>query len=140
MSQSVTAPSPDMSAYVTRDELRADLAELRLEFRTALHGVQGDVSGLRFEVADLRGDIAQLRSSVTTDIAQLRSSVTTDIAQLRSLVTTDITQLRSSVTTDIAALRVEMSASQATHLRWMVGTILGAAGGVIAALKLLPPH
>lgn len=100
MSQSTMNPAPDMAAFVTRDELRADLAELRLEFRTALQGVQGEV--------------AELRASVRSDIAGLRTA--------------------------IAESRVDAERASNSQLRWIIGTILAAAGLVIAALRLFPAH
>lgn len=81
MSQSVTTPPPDMSAYVTRGKLRADLAKLGLDFRTALHGVGSEVGGLRGEIADLRVSIADGRAEAARDsIAQTRWLIGTIVA------------------------------------------------------------
>lgn len=89
MSQSVTTPPPDMAAYVTRDELRADLAELRLEFRTALQGVQGEVGGLRAGIAGLRGSVAAGIAGLRAAIADGRTEAArASVAQLRWLVGT----------------------------------------------------
>jgi hypothetical protein len=53
---------------------------------------------LRAELAQLRGEIGQLRGEMTSAIAQLRGDTTSAIAQLRGETTTAIAQLESRLT------------------------------------------
>lgn len=56
-----------------------------------------------------------------------------DILVLKS----EINELRAELKTDIAQLRAEIGGELNTHLRWIVGTIIGVATLAIAASKLL---
>jgi hypothetical protein len=84
------------TGLVTRDFLRAELAQLR---------------------GEMSASIAQLRSEVTSSIAQLRGEVTSSIGQLRGEVTSSIGQLRGETSSSIAQLE--------TRLTWRIITLLG---------------
>lgn len=111
------------SQLVTRDqldartaELRADIAELRAELRT--------------EIGSVRGEIAELRAEMRTEIGSVRG----EIAELRAEMRTEI----ASVRTEIANLRAEMHQLIRAQTLWMTTTMIGTAGLIIAAIKLLP--
>ena len=53
-------PARDGDELVTKDFLRAELAEVRSE----ISGLRGEFAGLRGEFADLRSDVASLRSDL----------------------------------------------------------------------------
>jgi len=53
---------------------------------------------LRAELAQVRGEIAQLRGEMTSSIAQLRGEMTSSVAQLRGETTSSIAQLESRLT------------------------------------------
>jgi hypothetical protein len=50
----------------------------------------------------------------------------------------DIFGLRAELKADMAELRAEIRAELNTHLRWIIGTMLGLAALAVAASKLLP--
>jgi len=66
-------PATEGGQLVTRDHLRAQLAEIRTE-------IAGVESRLRADFADLRADFADLRGEVRTEMAAFRG----DLADLRS--------------------------------------------------------
>jgi hypothetical protein len=71
------------TGLVTRDFLRAELAQLR---------------------GEMTSSFAQLRSEVTSSFAQLRGEMTSSIAQLRGETTSSIAQLESRLTWRIVSL------------------------------------
>ena len=87
------------------------------------------------EVSDLatKADLTQLKTELKGDVAELRAELKADIAELRTELKADIAELK----TDIAGLRAEVRGELNTHLRWIVGTIIGVAVLAVTALKLL---
>ena len=61
-------PSIEADELVTKQFLRAEMAELRSELRTEMSDLRGEFAGLRTEFADLRtevrGDVASVRSEI----------------------------------------------------------------------------
>jgi hypothetical protein len=50
----------------------------------------------------------------------------------------DIVGLRAELKADMAELRADIRAELNTHLRWIIGTMLGVAALAVAVSKLLP--
>ena len=84
------------TGLVTRDFLRAELAQLR---------------------GEMTSSIGQLRGEMTSSIAQLRGEMTSSIGQLRGEMTSSIGQLRGETTSAIAQLE--------SRLTWRMITLLG---------------
>jgi hypothetical protein len=57
---------------------------------------------------------------------------------LRAELKADMAELRSELKADMAGLRAEVRGELNTHLRWIVGTMIGIAALAVAAAKLLP--
>lgn len=49
----------------------------------------------------------------------------------------DLAELRAGLQADMAELRAEIRAELNTHLRWLIGTMIGVAALAVAASKLL---
>ena len=77
-------------------------------------------------------DTAQALAESLGEVSGLATKA--DMAVLKS----DINELRAELKADMAELRAEMRSELNTHLRWIVGTIIGVAALAVAALKLLP--
>jgi ribosomal protein L29 len=73
--------------------------------------------------AELRADISDLRAEMRTAIADLRAKMRTEIASVRK---------------EIADLRTEIHQLIRAQTLWMTTTMIGTAGLIIAAIKLLP--
>jgi hypothetical protein len=95
-----------ISELVTREYLDAKLSEAHSEFK-------GELSALRAEV---KGDLATLRSELKGDLGALRSELKGDLGTLRG------------------DLRAEIAAAETRLIRWMVGTVGGAALAMILTL------
>ena len=76
-------------------------------------GTDGKIDTLRVEVGDLRAEVGDLRA----EVGELRVA---------------ISELRSDMETQIASVRVEISASEARIVRWLVGVAI--ALGIFEAL------
>lgn len=99
----------------------------------ALEGTTAQL--LTRDQADAR--FAELPSELKTDIASVRTeiaSVRTEIAELRA----DNAAMRAESRTEIAELRAEMHQLIRTQTLWMTTTMIGTAGVLLAAIKLLP--
>lgn len=57
-------PAREGDDLVTRQFLRAELADLRAEVRTELSGFRGELSDVRAELAGFRAELANLRSDL----------------------------------------------------------------------------
>ena len=64
---------------------------------------------LRAELAQVRAEIAQLGGEMTSSIAQLRGEMTSSIAQLRGEMTSAAGQLRGETTSAIAQLESRLT-------------------------------
>ncbi len=73
-------PSVEADELVTKQFLRAELAEFRSEFRGDLADVRGEIGDLRTElrgeIAGLRGDMIGEFGAVRREIADLRNEMT----------------------------------------------------------------
>ena len=91
------------------------------------------------QAADTSAALAESLSEVSdlatkADLAGLRAELKADMAELRSELKADMGELRAGM----AGLRAEVRGEQNTHLRWIVGTMIGIAALAVAAAKLLP--
>jgi hypothetical protein len=77
-------------------------------------------------------DTAQALAESLGEVSDLATKA--DIAVLKS----DINELRAELKADMAELRAEIRGELNTHLRWIIGTMLGVAALAVAASKLLP--
>jgi len=75
-------PSVEADELVTKQFLRAELAEFRSEFRGDLADVRGEIADLR---TDLRAEIADLRNDLTVRMAALVGTATAVIGTLNAL-------------------------------------------------------
>jgi hypothetical protein len=80
-------PATEPDQLVTREHLRAELAEVRTEIagvesrlRAEFGDLRAEFGDLRAEFGDLRGEFADLRSEVRAEMAAFRG----DLADLRS--------------------------------------------------------
>ena len=73
-------PATEGDQLVTRDYLRAELAEVRTEIAGVESRLRSDFGDLRAEFADLRAEFAELRGEVHSEMAAVRG----DLADLRS--------------------------------------------------------
>lgn len=81
-------PSVEADELVTKQFLRAELAELRTEMATLASGLRGDMAslegGLRGEIADLRAEMVGADSSLRGDMASLERGLRGEMADLRT--------------------------------------------------------
>jgi hypothetical protein len=80
-------------------------------------------------------DTAEALAQSLGDVSDLATKA--DFAELRAELKADMTELRAELKADIAGLRAEIRGELNTHLRWIVGTIIGVAALAVAASKLL---
>ena len=74
----------------TKNELKADIANLRTELK-------GDIANLRTEV---KGDIANLKTEVKGDMADFRAELKSDMAELRTELKLDFQANRAEIITN----------------------------------------
>jgi hypothetical protein len=138
-------PSIEADELVTKQFLRAELAELRAdmsdEFRTELRGeisglrdeLRGEISGLRDE---LRGEISGLRDELRGEISGLRDEISGLRDQFHGELSGEVAGLRDEFRGEILALRTEMVDRFHQQTLWFGGA-LTAATALLAAIGLL---
>lgn len=77
-------------------------------------------------------------AEVKAEIADLRAELRTENASLRAELRTENASLRAEMRTGNASLRAEMHQLIRGQTIWMTSTMVGTAGVIIAAIKLLP--
>jgi len=117
------------TGLVTRDFLRAELADVRQEIGQLRHDVAQEIGEVRQEISQLRHDVAQEIGEVRQEIGQLRHDVAQEIGQLRHDVFQETGQLRQ----DLAGLRQEMAELE-SRLMWRMVTLLGAQIALVGIL------
>ncbi len=109
-------PARDVEEAVTKEFLRAELAEMELRMMTAFR-------------SELRSGLDGLRS-------ELRTELGSEIEGLRSEVKSEVGGLRSEVKSEIGGLRLEIR-EEIRRMIWLnVGTLVAFAGVIIAAVRL----
>ncbi len=68
-------PATEGDQLVTRDDLRAELAEVRTEIAGVESRLRADFADLRVEFADLRGEVRTEMAAFRGDLADLRSDL-----------------------------------------------------------------
>ncbi|MEI2638419.1 MAG: hypothetical protein V9F03_05410 [Microthrixaceae bacterium] len=123
-------PARDVEEPVTKEFLRATLAETELRIITTLRSeISGQGSDLRSEIS---GQGSDLRSEISGQGSDLRSEINSLAAQLRSEMNDLAAQLRSEMNDLAAQLRSEMR-----RMVWInAATLTAFAGVIIAAVRL----
>ena len=79
-------PARDLDEPVTKEFVRAELADTRAERRAEIADVRAEVGGLRAElraeIADVRAEVGELRGELRSEIGQVRA----EIAQLEARI------------------------------------------------------
>ena len=91
-----------------------DLEKLRGDMQTNMERLRGDMQA---DMERLRGDMERLRGDMQADTERLRG----DMERLRGDMQADRERLR-------AELLVAIERAQTNTIRWMIGTIIAAAG------------
>ena len=105
--------------YVTSDQFKAGMAELRAEIASL--------------DTRLSKQIAELHAEMQTQIAELQ----TQIAELRTEQRTQAAELRTEQRTQAAELRTEIASLETRLVRWMVGTVIATATLTVAIVRLM---
>jgi hypothetical protein len=117
------------TGLVTRDFLRAELAELRSD-------TSGEFGRVRGEIAQLRSDMSGEFGRVRGEIAQLRSDMSGEFGRVRA----ELAELRSDMNVELGRVREELARLE-TRVIWRTGTLFGAqialVGLLVAALLKL---
>ena len=116
------------TGLVSRDFLRAELAEVREEI-VALRGE------LRTEIASVRGEIAGLRGELGTEITSVRG----EIAGLRGELRTEVASLRGELRTEVGSLRTEIAGVKGDIWR-IVLTVFGAQIALVGIMVTILFH
>lgn len=108
-----TEAVPIQERVATLEELQNHLAT-----REDLEKLRGDMQA---NMERLRGDMEKLRGDMQADMERLRGDMQADMEKLRGDMQADRERLR-------AELLVAIERAQTNTIRWMVGTIIAAAG------------
>jgi dsDNA-specific endonuclease/ATPase MutS2 len=119
--------------YVSQDQHRADLVELRREFKEETAGLRQDVAVLAKTVEHLAQTMTTGFAELRQEMVQLRQETRQEMTQLRQDMRQDMVQLRQDIHQDITQLRQEIRDVRATGQRQM-WVILGAV--IVALIKI----
>ena len=94
-------------------EVKADIAELRVESKT--------------DIAEVKADIAELRAESKTNIAEVKA----EIAELRAEMRAGFAELRTDIRTNATDLKSDVSVQMQGHIRWVgMYVLVGLLGGL----------
>lgn len=92
---------------------------------------------LRAEMADLRTESANLRTELHTEMSELRSELRGEMSELRSDLRGEMAGLRTELRGEMADLRTEMERMVRSFQAWTVGAVASVGSLVVLAEKLL---
>ena len=82
---------------------------------------------------DLELVIEKLRKDLTGEIQQVRTDLTSDIQKVQTNLNTAVGELSECIT----KTREDLSSQMSSQLKWIIGTVIGVAGLLLAAIALL---
>ena len=89
------------------------------------------------ELKELRSEIGNLKTELRSEIAQLGTELRSEIAQLGTELRSAIAEQGATLRGEMATYQTEIVKGQQIGTRWMMGTMFGLAGVVLAVVKLL---
>jgi len=112
-------PARDVEESVTKEFLRAELAELEMRLSESLRSeLQSEVGSLRGEVQELRGEF---RSELQSEVGSLRSELQSEVGSLRS---------------EMRAMRSELRDEMRRTVLINIGTLVAFAAVIITAVRI----
>ena len=112
-------PARDVEESVTKEFLRAELAELEMRLSESLRSeLHSEVGALRGEVQELRG---VFRSELQSEVGSLRSELQSEVGSLRS---------------EMRAMRSELRDEMRRTVLINIGTLVAFAAVIITAVRI----
>ena len=112
-------PARDVEESVTKEFLRAELAELEMRLSESLRSeLQSEVGALRGEVQELRG---VFRSELQSEVGSLRSELQSEVGSLRS---------------EMRAMRSELRDEMRRTVLINIGTLVAFAAVIITSVRI----
>ena len=103
-----------------------------------------DAAAIDIETLATKADVAGVEAALKSDVAAVEVALKSDVAAVKSdvaAVQANVAAVEVALKSDVAALearmRADMAALELRLVKWIVGTGVGVAGLVIAALRLL---
>jgi hypothetical protein len=123
--------------YLSRDQHRADLAELRLEISGQLASLDKRTELIAQDLVSRTDRLAQDLGALRRETGEWRDSLRGDLTALRTDLRGDMTTLRADMRSDMRELRDEMRQFRTTTQRqlWVMVSVMSTA--VIGALVKL---
>ncbi len=121
-------PAREGEEPITRDFLRAELAELRTAISDQRGDLQAEMAGLRTEISDQRGDLQAEMAGLRTEISDQRGDLQAEMAGLR----TEISDQRGDLRAEMADLRADINRVGSR----LAGLLVGVAGVLTAVIAL----
>ena len=123
-------PARDVEESVTKEFLRAELAELEMRLSESLRSeLHSEVGALRGEVQELRG---VFRSELQSEVGSLRSELQSEVGSLRSELQSEVGSLRS----EMRAMRSELRDEVRRTVLINIGTLVAFAAVIITAVRI----
>lgn len=94
-----------------------------------LHRLDSIEAGLRSEIIGMRQEMTGMRQEMTAEVANLRQEMRGELNSLRQ----EIAGVKREVGTRVDSLHQELHSTT----RWIIGTIIAAAGVAVALVQLL---
>jgi hypothetical protein len=121
-------PASDDDELVTRDHLRAEMAEHRTVTNAEFSLVRGEIGELRTEMvaefatvrSEMHAGFATVRSEMHAGFATVRSEMHTGFATVRSEMHTQFTAVRA----DVAEVRTEVANQGRSLAVWLTGAVV----------------
>ncbi len=112
-------PARDVEESVTKEFLRAELAELEMRLSESLRSeLHSEVGALRGEVQELRGEF---RSELQSEVGSLRSELQSEVGSLRS---------------EMRAMRSELRDEMRRTVLINIGTLVAFAAVIVTAVRI----
>jgi hypothetical protein len=127
--------------YVSRDQHRADLADLRLEISGQLASLDKRTELIAQDLGALRRETGEFRTEIRQEMREFRTELRGEMSGLRSDMRQEISDLRGEMSNQSTSLRSEFGSFRTTTQRqlWvMIGVVATAVIGALVKLLFFP--
>jgi hypothetical protein len=111
-------------------EVRKEVADLRTEMSAELGSLRGEMSAQSAELGSLRGEMG-------AQAGTLRAEMAAQWGSLRGEMVAQAGTLRAEMADMFGSLRAEMAARETAFIKWMIATVLAAAGLAFTIAKFV---
>ena len=109
------------------------------ELKTKVGAILATVPHLatKADVMAVSSAVAELRAEMATQFGSVRAEMAAQAGTLRAEMTAQVGSLRADMATQVGSLRADMATRETAFIKWMIATVLAAAGLAFTIAKFV---